>query len=146
MVTHVEIETEVPAPIPVLEEVKEPIEADIELVSEITQLAKAIENIETRISGVETAIEEVKQSITAIENSWRAYAKIVEWIGSWKCSRCRFCENGICKAWKLAEPAIEELKKSLGEDVVAVVDGVARFRVEKVPVLGALCPLFKPRT
>ncbi len=146
MVTHVEIETEIPAPIPVLEEIREPIEADIELVSEVTQLAKAIENIETRINGVESAVEEVKQSITTIESTERAYAKIVEWIGSWKCSRCRFCENGICKAWKLAEPAIEELKKSLGEeDAIAVVDGVARFRVEKVPVLGALCPLFKPR-
>jgi len=142
----VEIETEMPASISVLEEVKEPIEADVELVSEISQLAKTIENIEARVSSSETAIEEVKQDIAAVKSSWYAYTKIVEWIGSWKCSRCKFCENGVCKAWKLAETAIEELKKSLGEDAIAVVDGIARFRVEKVPVLGALCPLFKPHT
>ena len=124
----------------------EPIEADIELVSEVVQIARAIESAEKRVEKVEKEVDSVKHSVEIVMKRIGVVYKLSEWIGGWKCCRCKFNENGVCKAWRLAESAVEELKRELGEECLAVVDGVTRFRVDRVPLLGALCPLFKPRT
>lgn len=143
-----EIEPEVSIPEkPVVEHsYHEPIEADIELVSEIVQIARIIESTEKHVKEVEKEVDSVKHSVEAAMRGIGIVYKLSEWIGGWKCCRCKFSENGICKAWKLADSAVEELKRELGEECLVVVDGVTRFRVDKVPLLGALCPLFKPRT
>ena len=144
----VEIETEVSmTKEPVVEHsYHEPIEADIELVSEVAQVTKAIESAEKRVEEVKREVDSVKHSVETVMRSIGIVYKLSEWIGGWKCCRCKFNEKGVCKAWKLADSAVEELKRELGEECLVVVDGVTRFRVDRVPLLGALCPLFRPRT
>ncbi|HIP57139.1 MAG TPA: hypothetical protein EYH02_03605 [Ignisphaera aggregans] len=125
---------------------REPIEADIELVSEVAQVAKVLESTEKHLEEVKRDVDSVRHSVESAMKRIGIVYKLSEWIGSWKCCRCKFNEKGVCKAWKLADSAVEELKRELGEECLVVVDGVTRFRVDRVPLLGALCPLFRPRT
>ncbi|HDI02024.1 MAG TPA: hypothetical protein ENF93_00105, partial [Ignisphaera sp.] len=103
----------------------EPIEADIELTNEVAKLATRVQNIEEGIDRMKSDVADVKQkienlgmNIISITKNFEMYSRIAEWIGSWKCTRCKFYEGGVCKAWKLAEPVAEEIKKRIGEDVV----------------------------
>ena len=111
----------------------------------IENVEKSIEEIKARIDQLAQSIESVGAAIKAVSEKADALSKIVETVALWKCSRCKFFAAGVCKAWRISEEFADTVKKVFGEDSVVVEEGVARIRVDKAPIIGAICSLFKPK-
>ena len=67
-------------------------------------------------------------------------------VGLWKASTCSYRLNdGICMAWKLDEASANKIRSIFGNSSVRENNGVLRVVVDKVPLLCAFCPLYKPK-
>jgi len=111
----------------------------------IGSVEKSVEEVKARVDQLVQSIESVGAAVKALSEKADALGKIVETVALWKCSRCKFFADGVCRAWRISEEFAETVKRVFGEESVVLEDGVARVRVDKAPLIGAICPLFKPR-
>ncbi len=117
-----------------------------EVVPPYTGIERRVEHIESRIAGLEAKVEAHDATIDAVlaalprlEDEVSKFSQAYELlraIGEWKRLHCKHHHNGVCRAWRLrSDNSIPAVK---GED------GVLRPRVDRAPILCALCPLYEP--
>lgn len=115
--------------------------ADVPPNVELMEVRKAINNITEKLNSLDN---EITTSISYI-NKIKALVMIFESIGMWKCSTCKMNINGVCTGWRLPSNLSNNLANLLGEDIVIQQDNVYRFKIDKFPFIGSICPIYIQR-
>lgn len=108
---------------------------------DLIELRNSIDAILKKIEEIVNSHNEVVQYINTI----RTIMNIVNSLGNWRCSTCKFNNNGLCMGWKLSNDAVDSLRKTFGIDAVNEVEGTQRINIRKLSFIGALCPIYSSK-
>jgi hypothetical protein len=103
--------------------------AEVTPVSELVELKKYVEKIGELVTGINRA------KLTLL-------FEVIDVIGSWRCSSCKFNVNGVCMGWRLSQEFASKLNAVAGEEVAVKHGDAYRFKLSAVPFVGAVCPLY----
>lgn len=109
------------------------------LAHRVASIDNVLDTYDSRISGIEEALAQIAAQYGRVAKPSRELYNIALLVGEWKKNTCRFNRNGVCTLWRIQE----DVAKKTGIDFV--VEGeTARPKVDKTPILCALCPLYQP--
>lgn len=115
--------------------------ADIPPNAELIEIKKTISSIIEKLNSVDSGIATFTPHVKTV----KALSMILESIGIWKCNSCKMNVNGVCIGWRLPEDLSNSLRNLLGENAVMQQDGIYRFRIDRLPFVGAVCPIYMQR-
>lgn len=115
--------------------------ADIPPNAELIEIRKTISSIIEKLNSVDSGIATFTPHVKTI----KALSMVLESMGIWKCNSCRMNANGVCIGWRLPEDLSNSLRNLLGENAVTQQDGIYRFRIDRLPFVGAVCPIYMQR-
>ena len=107
--------------------------AEVTPVSELVELKKRVEKIGELVTGINRA-------------KLALLFEVVDVIGSWRCSSCKFNVNGVCMGWRLSQEFASKLNAVAGEEVAVKYGDAYKFKLSAVPFIGAICPLYTQKT
>ncbi|MCI4435687.1 MAG: hypothetical protein JHC33_02600 [Ignisphaera sp.] len=107
--------------------------AEVTPVSELVELKKRVEKIGELVTGINRA-------------KLALLFEVIDVIGSWRCSSCKFNVNGVCMGWRLSQEFALKLNAVAGEEVAVKYGDAYRFKLSTALFIGAICPLYTQKT
>ncbi len=108
---------------------------------DLIELRNSVDNILKKMEELINYYDEVTRYINTI----KVVMNIINSLGNWRCSTCKFNNNGLCMGWKISSNIVDSLRKTFGTDSVNEVGGIQRINIGKIPFIGALCTIYSSK-
>jgi len=125
-----------------VEEIREELErTKSEGLKDVKAVKGHLSGVSENLKNLRSLAEKLEVRVRTIEDLMNVGAS----VGLWKASTCAYkSSDGTCTAWRLDQASAERIRRAFGDTSVRDVDGVLRAVVDKVPLLCAFCPLYRP--